>query len=407
MYASDIIKRNRARTVYANYVAQLTQQKGGCGGFLRLDNGWVPDNTLLIELKEGEQFTSVAERDAIVTNFTCPVVSSNGGSAVVPFVPYTYTWTVNSTPTISRWGVIEGDANFTTLAATALISSEQGVYISSDGGTSWTLKSSGISWPVGGYVQRVAVAQNDSTIVYAAVRGSSTGGYLYKSTDSGNTYTALTNPGLQIWMAIGCSGTGSVVLAGDNTTTSLWLSTNGGTTFTRITANPPGTTAQWLHTFVSDNGQVMAAVSVTADIVYSTNGGTTWSSVTGSGGGNTISGSSTGQYMIATRTNSKPLLTTNSGSSWAAVSSLPTAIYRGCGVSSTGQVMIVAFGEFSAGGVYISQDFGSTWTLVPSATGVTYNVEGCTLSGDGSKALAGAASGQAGGQKLAIGIGIN
>jgi hypothetical protein len=64
-------------------------------------------------------------------------------------------------------------------------------------------------------------------------------------------------------------------------------------------------------------------------------------------------------------------LSTNGGSSW---NTLPSPVngtnsVQGCAMSYTGQYMIVGYG--SSGGVYFSNDYGSSWSLITNSTSYT------------------------------------
>lgn len=73
MDASEITRRIRERTIYANYLAQKNRIDGGCGSSIRLSNngGSSFESSLIPSLKEGELFTTPEQRDAILAASAC------------------------------------------------------------------------------------------------------------------------------------------------------------------------------------------------------------------------------------------------------------------------------------------------------------------------------------------------
>lgn len=76
MDASEVTRRIRERTIYANYLAQRNRIDGGCGSSIRLSNngGGSFESSLIPALREGELFTTPEQRDAILAASSCNVV---------------------------------------------------------------------------------------------------------------------------------------------------------------------------------------------------------------------------------------------------------------------------------------------------------------------------------------------
>ncbi|HRD39419.1 MAG TPA: hypothetical protein PLC65_12365, partial [Bacteroidia bacterium] len=142
---------------------------------------------------------------------------------------------------------------------TVYATTASGFYLSTNGGTSFTLISSGIP-TTGANRMTVAVTPNDPNYVYVLRSLNTTSGYggLYRSTNSGTTFTVMsTTPDILANSCAGTAGNGQgwydlalavsplnkdeVVVGGIN----HWRSTNGGTSWTNIgcwnstAANPP------------------------------------------------------------------------------------------------------------------------------------------------------------------------
>jgi hypothetical protein len=82
MDSSELTKIRKNRLLYSNYIAQEIKFNGGCA--LRIQLGPGNDNTAasLINIKEGELFTTKAEQTTILTLNACPfrIIQLTGGS---------------------------------------------------------------------------------------------------------------------------------------------------------------------------------------------------------------------------------------------------------------------------------------------------------------------------------------
>ncbi|MBN2260523.1 MAG: hypothetical protein JW702_08250 [Clostridiales bacterium] len=130
--------------------------------------------------------------------------SSNGGA----------TWTKRSSAGSQDWKSITSSSDGTKLAATAstylydegyVLSSIDGyIYTSSDGGITWTKRTS-----AGSRAWKCITSSSDGNILAAVVCG----GYIYTSVDGGSSWIEETDIGSRDWTGITCSSDGSILAA--------------------------------------------------------------------------------------------------------------------------------------------------------------------------------------------------
>lgn len=245
---------------------------------------------------------------------------------------------------------------------------------------------------------------------YGAISGSGKyqisakyGGFFYLSTDYGKTWT---QKGSALnYQAAAISASGKYQLVAAYSSNYVYLSTNYGATFSQ-TSCPA---YNWQSAAISANGKYMyvgAWGGVSA--YYSTDYGSTWAQSTVTGGVyvNSISISADGKYVLfAPYTGNTLQLSTNYGASFSTVGSVGNTV--GCAMSSNGQYMfvteqsttlnystnygasfstrtlpittdgidcdssgrIVVIGNTSQGNMYVSTDYGVTWTAKGAMTG--------------------------------------
>jgi photosystem II stability/assembly factor-like uncharacterized protein len=170
-----------------------------------------------------------------------------------------------------------------------VVATNQGIYTTTDGGNTYTLRQAGKAWTV----RRHATT---TSILYAAVGepiGNGTLNGIYKSTDGGNTWTRLTANGLPSGTAVGrvnldiCKANSNVVYAlfakphPTHELHSIWKTTDGGNTWADTTngANPTGFQGFYdLLIRVSPTDANTAFVGIVR-LVRTTNGGTSWADV--------------------------------------------------------------------------------------------------------------------------------
>lgn len=99
--------------------------------------------------------------------------------------------------------------------------------------------------------------------------------YLYKSTNSGNTFTVLSSAGINNWISVDVSNDGQYItaVASDNY---IYVSDNNGVSFTQ--KNTMGS-KQWKSVSISDDGKYQIAAAYNDYLYHSSDYGATWSSL--------------------------------------------------------------------------------------------------------------------------------
>lgn len=161
-----------------------------------------------------------------------------------------------------------------------------GVYKSTDGGSTWNRKISGIS----NYrLDSIALDPNDSNIIYTGVDGSAyqeNNGGIYKSTNSGESFSLITTLPTHYekcrYEKIYLTSSDKVFALGVNQNNtleavSLIKSTDAGQSWTSI--NPSGTYIEHFDISSSNNNLIYALEIGTMLIYKSTNEGTSWTEI--------------------------------------------------------------------------------------------------------------------------------
>jgi hypothetical protein len=253
-----------------------------------------------------------------------------------------------------------GTRSWTSVAAsddgTKVVATESGGYIyrSTDSGATWTaLTGSGIrTW---GDVTSSA----DGTKL-AAVVEEVDAGYIYTSTDSGATWTERTGGGAHYWHTIASSADGMKLAAG-------WeigyinTSTDGGVTWTQ--RNAGGTTKRWQSIASSDDGTKLIGLASSDYIYTSTDSGATWTQRSSPGGGNWYGSAITGDglTMLATGISKSVWRSSDGGSTWTDLSSIGATSFIATGMSDDGSKLYV--GSASYNQTYVSKDGGINWIM--------------------------------------------
>jgi hypothetical protein len=186
-------------------------------------------------------------------------------------------------------------------------------YVSTDSGVTWTQKTSVDPQHAG------IACSADGTYVYLAGVGTGSGGSIWRSSNSGSTFTQVTGgPGSGIYRCIGCSSDGSKVMIGKQSG-NVYTSSDFGTNWTARTNSG---TAQWYGGNISDDGTKIAVARYNSTILVSTDSGSTWASK-----GSTLfylqlCGDTTGTYLAAygtatgTSGDNQLYTSTDSGNTW-------------------------------------------------------------------------------------------
>lgn len=297
---------------------------------------------------------------------------------------YTYSWAEQTSSPTQRYSSfdIDNTGNTAISARWSATDNNEGPYISTDRGATWTRKASGMTFGAISVTQSPCIARSSPLIMYSPTNP----GYLYKSTDGGTSWTELTNAGSRNWSSIKCNSTGSIVVA-SAVSGSLYKSTDSGSSWTELTA---GGTRSWDQAIVSENGDVIAGVVFGGLIYVSTNGGASFTPNTSFGNKNWrgLSASADGSVMFASAVGTgigRTALSTDTGATWTALTTFGNADnYWTTAVSINGNKLVAAE---STGYIYVSQDKGASWT--EQTTAGSRDWEGLGISPDGKTIMAG------------------
>lgn len=232
-----------------------------------------------------------------------------------------------------------------------------GVFHSSDGGTTWTAISSGL--PVASFVYTLAINQGK---IFA---GTTNNWGMYQTTDNGTSWTKIGFTGIEIY---------SYTKIGDNlfagTSVGADISTDNGATWTAVAID----TKEQVKAFAVNGSKFFAGIRggewiayshYTYGVYLSTDNGVTWSWPTNTGfdkiiitlsaiGNNLFAGTSSGVY-----------LSTDDGGIWTKViNGLTSTNITSAAVSGNN-----LFVGVSGGGVFLTTDNGTNWSAVN--TGLT------------------------------------
>jgi photosystem II stability/assembly factor-like uncharacterized protein len=291
--------------------------------------------------------------------------STNGGASWKPL------WDMQDTMAIGSLAVAPGTPN-TIYAGTGEWTPGwgpsfpgTGVFVSTDGGTSWTQRTSVLARRIA----KILVSQDNANHVYVAGESgfekSTDGGVTWNTIHSGQISDAVIDPvdADVLYIAVRNDG--------------IYKSTDAGATWTKLNNGPSGSTnANWLKLAIGDSGAhgsdfILAKQSGT--INRSTDGGTTWTTLSGDHGG-----ASYHQWCssIAVAGDNEDIIiaggvgierTTNGGTSWSSLAGLHSDHHVTQFAPSDNNIVY----SCNDGGVYRSSDKGATWKKVSNGLIVT------------------------------------
>ena len=262
---------------------------------------------------------------------TAIIGNSVAGTTGYIYTSYNYGQTWNQSSQTANWAgvAVSGNGQIQTavIGGTGGITSGS-IYVSSNYGNTWALRGTSQPWS--------GVSMSVNGVFQTAVTN---GGSIYRSGDSGTTWTAVASA--QAWYCVSTSANGKYQLAGiggATTTGTLYVSTDYGFT--------------WLNTNTATSPGAVNCHSVSV--------------------------SATGQYMTAIVYNGAIYTSSDYGITWIRNTSAPTNIgWHGVAMSSNGQYQVAV--NNTAGYIYFSGNFGSTWTQ----TATTQAWRTAAISGDG------------------------
>ena len=230
-----------------------------------------------------------------------------------------------------------------------------GVYLSTNNGTSWTAANAGLT---SNYVSSFAVSPNGagSTNLFAG-----TGSGVFLSTNNGTSWTAV-DSGLTSKQVLDLAVIGTNLFAG--TDSGVFLTTNNGTSWNRASTGLLNGFFCYIHALAVSGPNLFAATH--GGVYLSTNNGTSWTaanagltpnyvssfavSPNGAGGTNLFAGTGRGAF-----------LSTDNGTSWTAANVGQRADISLLTISGT-NLFAGSFGD-----VFLSTDNGTSWTATSFA----------------------------------------
>ena len=320
----------------------------------------------------------------------------NGGSGIVGVLEYTtnmgQTWTATTgihanyqAVTMSAngqflAGCVQGGGIFTSLVASAAVSTSSSLTVSGNTSTALTTYQDGsASLTANAVVDYSTFAANWAPQVttagqWTAIASSSNGQYLaacinggsiYTSANYGTTWNISANTSALAWSAIAVSASGQYQVAAV-TSGSLYFSGNYGVTW----ASSGLTGAAWSAIAISASGQYAMAAVNGGLIWVSSNNGTTWSSVASgisSSAWSSIAVSASGQYAAAAINGGYIWVSSNYGVTWSQSSS-QSLNWSSVALSASGQYATAAVGSTTVTGfLYYSANYGASWFQTGSA----------------------------------------
>jgi hypothetical protein len=276
------------------------------------------------------------------------------------------------------------------------------LYVSSDTGANWVSTTVSIDGVVPQATNRVwqavAVSANGQYGL-ACVNSTTASGYLYRSTDSGATWSSsniiIDGVGTQTtnrsWQDVGMSANGKYQVACLNNISQTAFTSNIASTVS-VMVTPPGALATTFGTSWTQRGQDIDGEAVGDQSGYS---------VSLSADGTVVAIGAPMNFGANGRESGQVRVYDLSGSTWrqrgadidgaAGLSSLPMVVtaagtpisgpWVSISLSSSGQHQsAVTYGGGIYGGIYISSNYGVTWSLVPSTNGAPTNVNWISIS---------------------------
>jgi len=308
----------------------------------------------------------------------------------------TATATATPTPTAPTFSVLSWSTKSTTLSSASTLG------MSGDGATLITATTNGsgkpvfthdsaTTWTPAGTLPTTTMPYNsfavsaDGTKMLTSYYDGSNYSRPYTSADGGATWTARNTSG-EAWGQFAMSADGTKMVATSQGSMDVWMSTDSGTTFTKLT-NVTGNKVS-----MSADGSKIVIYSGGYGYSVSTNGGSTWAvhSSPDQVVSSTFSGDGSKLYVLTQKTLS---VSTNGGTTMTAMTGLPAGgtaptLWSNVAVSSDGSKLIASTTQSGSfiGSLYVSKDSGATWTKQAGAD--NNNWVAVRISSDGTKLAA-------------------
>ena len=297
------------------------------------------------------------------------------------------TWTERTSAGSRVWQDITSSADGTKLAAVVFttkdnypfVSPPGYIYTSTDGGVSWTERTSAGSrnWES---ITSSADGTKLAALVYPdrdSVGNILDAGYIYTSTDSGATWTEQ----ILVWHWYGITGSADGTKLAAVSNGSIHVSTDSGATWIYRESS---SSRYWSSIAVSADGTTFAATVEDGYIYTSTDDGVTWAEQTSAGcrAWGPITSSADGSKLAASG-GGYIYTSTDSGITWTERTSAGSRAWSSIASSADGSKLAAAV---KGGYIYTSTDSGVTWTERTSAGARVWS--SITSSADGTKLAA-------------------
>jgi photosystem II stability/assembly factor-like uncharacterized protein len=306
-------------------------------------------------------------------------------------------------PEIGGWTAIACSADGRSAVAsedTSLFVEPKGLVFSSrDGGGSWVFQRGAGSrnWI------SLAMSRDGNRILAGTCVKQVLGGFLsyddlYISSDGGVTWTPHKIGGSRSWVSVAISGDGEHMAAvGDRWFGgSIFTSSDGGSSW--VEQKSAGSRL-WSSITESEDGSRLAACSM-SELYFSNDGGSTWNKQPDLESGHfyhALSMSSDGSHIVAaTGLSGSIFVSKDGGTNWAKANTGGTHYWASTAVSSDGRIMAACSGLHAGGvigtvsalanNIYISVDEGKTWEVIKEFG--QNNWASVSLSADGSRIFA-------------------
>lgn len=251
------------------------------------------------------------------------------------------------------------------------------IYTSNDYGITWIKRSlQNLNW--------FGISMShDGQVQMATVNGGE-GSYVYVSTDFGVNWIPSSEE--KEWGRICLSREGKLAAVIESYEGKIYLSTDLGTTWSAVDS-PSGI---YTDISVSRTGKIQCATIQGLGIIVSKNYGKTWSLYEVSDVLRSISVSASGKYMTAIAgdglTPGNIYTSSDFGATWN--TKLLPKLWSCVNVSNDGKYQIVTTEDSTCSEIYVSINFGETWTLKHSQTEPKSNINSCCITNNAGCMLA-------------------